>query len=136
MGLYTIFIIGKVAEIYACAPCKSSCRKAWSQLGYALPDLFFALLLIVLLCWSITRLRPTFAVYMAIIILPPLFSLSTFRPLFPLASMSRYVLVAFPGFLPLGASESMGRWLVPIAILSLLVQTSILSQFLEGHFVG
>jgi hypothetical protein len=110
--------------------------KNWSDVGYSLPDLFFAVLFVILLAWSIVRLRPTFTLYMAVIILPPLLSVSTFQPLLPLASVSRYVLVAFPGLLLLGSSQRVGQWLAPIAILSFVAQTILLSQFVEWQFVG
>jgi hypothetical protein len=50
--------------------------------------------------------------------------------------MSRYVLVAFPGFMLLGLLPKAERWFVPLVALSLMVQTVLFSQLLEWIFVG
>ncbi len=70
---------------------------------FAWPDLIITVLFLGVLVWSIFRLSPTWTAYIAIILLPPLFGLTTYNALLPLASMSRYALVAFPGFFLLSA---------------------------------
>ena len=99
------------------------------------PDAFFAVLFLGFLVWSAFRLSPTLTVYMAIIVLPPLFARSTYEPDFPLASMSRYVLLAFPAFLLLGRLR-WRRWQAPLLAVSFLVQTLGLVLFVVWVFVG
>ena len=110
--------------------------KDWFQMIFALPDLAFALLFLGLCCVAVFRMRLTFAVYMAAVILPPLFSISTYEPLLPMASMSRYVLVAFPGFMLLAQISWLARWYRWIAAGAFLLQTLICILFTQWIFVG
>lgn len=99
------------------------------------PDAFFAVSFLSLLVWSFVRLSPTLSAYMAIIVLPPLFGMTTYSPVYPLASMSRYVLLAFPAFILLGKLPP--SWWQPIVLVfSFLLQTLWLILFVAWVFVG
>lgn len=103
---------------------------------YAAPDLLVALLFIGLTIWSAPRLGAAFTVYMAIVILPPLFSVTTYEELLPLASLSRYALAAFPGFILLAQIPWLVRWRVGFMTISLLLQTFGLFLFSRWFFAG
>lgn len=106
------------------------------DLLYSLHDPLAALLFLGLLGWSLFRLGPTFTVYMAIVLLPPLFSESVFQPLLPLASMWRYVIFAFPGFILLSQVPLLVRWNKPIIFACVLLQAMALFEFTQWVFVG
>ncbi len=86
------------------------------------PDLAFALLFLAFMLWSGLRLAPTYSAYVAVIVLPPLFGMTTYSPYLPLASISRYVLLAFPAFILLG------RWRGPTRIQQFLLASSFLVE--------
>ncbi len=99
-------------------------------------DPLAAILFLALFVWGAFRLRPTLTAYMAVIILPPLFTFSIYQPLLPLASMWRYVVAAFPGFILLSQIPFLARWSKPLALALFIVQLIAFTRFLEGIFVG
>ncbi len=101
----------------------------------SLPDPILALLFIAFTVWSFLRLSLTLAIYMTTIVVLPLFSMTTYLPFLPLASMSRYVLVAFPAFILL-ARQRWSVWMGPLVAVSLLVQMCWLVAFGAWVFVG
>lgn len=110
--------------------------KDWFQIAYASPDLLVAFLFTGLTIWSAYRMGVTMTVYMAIVILPPLFSITTYEQLLPLASLSRYALAAFPGFILLAQIPWLVRWRFGFVTISLLLQTVGLILFSHWIFVG
>jgi hypothetical protein len=106
------------------------------RIAYAFPDFAMVFLFLGLSVWSSFRLGITFAAYMAIVILPPLFSPTTFAPLLPLASFSRYAVVAFPGMILLALIPAQARWHKLAIALALVCQTIWLILFSHWIFVG
>jgi Gpi18-like mannosyltransferase len=102
----------------------------------SLPDEICAVLFLSFIVWSFFRLAPTLTAYMAIIVLPPLFGLTTYSPYLPLASMSRYVLVAFPAFVLLGRVNAFARLRSLLIAFSFVFQTVWLILFVAWVFVG
>jgi hypothetical protein len=102
----------------------------------SLPDGVFALLFLGFTLWSAFRLSSTFSAYMVVIVFPPLLGLTTYSPLLPLASMSRYVVVAFPAFILLGRAFGPSLPQCLIVTLSFLLQTFWLILFAAWIFVG
>ena len=74
--------------------------------------------------------------YVAVILLPPLFALARFDPALPLASLPRFLVVAFPGFIALGAKRLREPFPQVMAALSLLLQTFMLLIFTQWIFAG
>lgn len=99
------------------------------------PDPFFAIIFLIITLWSLFRLKPMFTAYMAVMVLPPLFGMTTYSQYLPLASMSRYVLLAFPAFVLLGTLPR-ARWQPFVLTFSLLLQTLWLILFESWIFVG
>lgn len=99
------------------------------------PDPFFAILFLTFAIWSLFRLKPTLTAYMAVILLPPLFGMTTYSQYLPLAAMSRYVLLAFPAFILLGTLPR-ASWQPYVLAFSLLLQTLWLMLFVSWIFVG
>ncbi len=110
--------------------------KDLSEVVYASPDLIVALLFVGLTIWSAFRLGATMTAYMAVVILPPLFGITTYERLLPLASLSRYVLAAFPGFILLAQIPWLVRWRLGFMTISLLLQTFGLILFSHWFFMG
>jgi hypothetical protein len=110
--------------------------KNWYDVYYSLRDPAAELLFVALMLLSIRRLSPTFSVYMAIVLLPPLMSISTYQPLLPLASMWRYELVAFPGFILLSQILLLKRWQSPVVLASFAFQMVVFTRFLQWILVG
>ncbi len=98
-------------------------------------DPFFAVLFLAALLWSWFRLPPSYMVYLAVILLPSFFSYFTLASFFPLASLSRFVSVAFPAFLLLGTLKK-SWWQAPLLALSFVLQTFWLMLFVAWVFVG
>ena len=107
-----------------------------SEAIYASPDLIVAFLFVGLTIWSAFRLDATLTVYMAIVILPPLFGITTYERLLPLGSLSRYALAAFPGFILLAQIPRLVRWRLGIVAISLVLQTFGLIAFSHWFFMG
>jgi hypothetical protein len=99
-------------------------------------DLGLTLLFLTLLVWSARRARWTEAIYMAIIIVPALFAIARFDPNLPLASMSRFLLAAFPGFALLGTIRLREPLPLIVASVSLLFQSFLLLIFTQWIFAG
>jgi hypothetical protein len=100
----------------------------------SLVDPFFAVVFLAALVWSARRLPLAMTVYMATIVLPPLFVTTTYSEHYPLTAMARYVLVAFPFFLLVGALRKRW-WQAPVWALSFLAQTFLLVLFCAWVFV-
>jgi len=97
-------------------------------------DPFFALVFLGALVWSWRNLPPSMTVYMATIVIPPLFVLTTYAERYPLTAMARYVLVAFPFFLLCGALPKRG-WQTPLLGVSFVLQSFWLILFVAWVFV-
>ncbi|MCL4395839.1 MAG: hypothetical protein M1482_13730 [Chloroflexi bacterium] len=76
------------------------------------------------------------ALYLAIIILPPLFAIARFSPHLPLASMSRFLLVAFPAFGAMAAARVRPMLRASLFALSFLTQVLLLMLFTHWIFAG
>ncbi|MGB8646411.1 MAG: hypothetical protein WCF84_14325 [Anaerolineae bacterium] len=99
-------------------------------------DLGTLLLFLVLLAWSMRKQRWPEAALMAMVILPPLFTIARFSPLLPLASISRFVLVAFPGFALLGTRRLRAPWNQLLVAFALLFQVFMLILFTQWVLIG
>jgi hypothetical protein len=99
-------------------------------------DLGLTFLFLGLTIWAVSRKQYAESIYLAIILLPPLFAITRFNPYLPLASISRFLVVAFPGFVLLGGANLRESLLKGIAGLSLLIQTFLLILFTHWIFVG
>jgi len=102
----------------------------------SLPDGLCAVLFLGLTIWSCFRLAPSLTAYIAIIVLPPLFGMTTYSTYLPLASMSRYVMVAFPAFILLGRVTAFRLARSLLVAFSFLLQTLWLILFVAWIFVG
>ncbi len=102
---------------------------------FGAPDLMITVLFLGLAVWSIWRLSPVWSIYMAIILIPPLTSINTFNPLLPLASMGRYVLMAFPGFILLSLKPHRSIWARLLIVGSFILQAFALILFVAWVFV-
>ncbi|HZQ05894.1 MAG TPA: glycosyltransferase family 39 protein [Anaerolineae bacterium] len=98
-------------------------------------DPLFAILFFGVLMWSWFRLPRSYSAYLAVILLPSFFSYSTQNSILPLASLSRFVSVAFPAFLLLGSLKK-SWWQAPLVALSFLLQTLWFMLFIAWVFVG
>lgn len=96
-------------------------------------DPFFATVFLFGLGWSARKLPLSFTAYFATIILPPLFVTTTYAVHYPLTAVARYVLVAFPFFILLGALPQRW-WQLPVAAFSFIVQTVWLLLFVAWVF--
>lgn len=97
-------------------------------------DPFCAIVLLAALIWSTRRLPLSLTAYLAIIIAPSLFILTTYSDAYPLTSVSRFVVLAFPLFLLLGSLPK--RWWETILLaFSFLLQTLLLVLFSAWVFV-
>jgi hypothetical protein len=103
---------------------------------YNLPDLVITLLFLGLTIRGFQRLSPTLAAYMTVLVVPPLFNNPLFVPYLPLASISRYLLMAFPGFFLLGQVASESLWQKLLMTSSFLLETFGLILFVAWIFVG
>lgn len=118
-------------------------REAWSAVLFA-PSLtdafvsfwdpFFAVVFLLTLVVSARRLPLSFTMYLAIVVLPPLFVATTYSPHYPLTAMARYVMVGFPFFLLVGSLPK-SWWQLPTLAISFLVQTFWLMLFVAWVFV-
>ncbi len=97
-------------------------------------DPFFAVVFLLGIVWSARRLPLSMTAYLATIVLPPLFVTTTYSEHYPLTAMARYVLVAFPFFLLLGALAK-GWWQLPLTAFSFVVQMFYLMLFVAWVFV-
>ncbi len=97
-------------------------------------DPFFAVVFLLALVWSARRLPFAFTMYLATIILPPLFVTTTYSEHYPLTALARYVLVAFPFFLLLGALKKRA-WQAPLAAFSFAAQLFWMMLFVAWVFV-
>lgn len=100
----------------------------------SLMDPLFATVFLAGLVWSARRLPVSMTVYMATIIVPPLFVVTTYSDHYPLTAMARYVVVAFPFFLLLGGLPK-SWWQLPVAALSFLAQMVWMMLFVAWVFV-
>jgi hypothetical protein len=116
---------------------------AWSAVIFAatpldaavsLMDPFFATVFVAALFWSARRLPVSMTVYMATIVVPPLFVVTTYSGHYPLTAMARYVVVAFPFFLLLGSLRK-SWWQLPLAALLFSVQMVWMMLFVAWVFV-
>jgi hypothetical protein len=105
------------------------------EVFYPLPFYFLFIPLVALLMLWRGR-RSADVVYMKVILLPPLFTPARFDPDLPLASLPRFLVVAFPGFIALGAKRLREPLPRMIAVLSLLLQTFMLLIFTQWIFAG
>jgi hypothetical protein len=97
-------------------------------------DPFFALVLLASLLWSLRRLPLSMTAYLAIVIMPSLFVVTTYSDAYPLTSVSRFVLLAFPFFLLVGSLPN--RWWDSLVLaFSFLIQTLLLVLFSAWVFV-
>jgi hypothetical protein len=103
----------------------------WNSIDLGLALLFFATLLML---WRGRRWAE--AMYVAIILLPPLFTLARFDPYLPLASLPRFLVVAFPGLAVLGTRTIRAPLLQLSVTLALLLQTFMLVVFTQWIFAG
>jgi Gpi18-like mannosyltransferase len=99
-------------------------------------DLGLTLLFLGLVLWAVRQKKYAESIYLAIIIFPPLFTIARFNPFLPLASISRFLVVAFPGFVLLAGIEVRESILKVLVGLSLLIQTFLLILFTHWIFVG
>ncbi len=76
------------------------------------------------------------AIYMATILLPPLFALARFVSDLPLASMSRFLTVVFPGFVWFNTAHLTKSFAQGVIVFSLVLQTFLLFLFTHWTFVG
>ncbi|MCC7162854.1 MAG: glycosyltransferase family 39 protein [Anaerolineae bacterium] len=102
--------------------------------GISFFNSFAALLLLSGTVWSARRLPLSMTVYMAAIALPPLFVITTYSAHYPLTATSRYVLMAFPLFLLVGAQHR-SWWQLPALAGSFLLQTVWMMLFVGWVFV-
>lgn len=107
------------------------------SLHYAAIGLLDPLLAVIFLCglvWSWRRLPLSMTIYMAIIVIPALFVMTTYAERFPMIAVSRYVIVGFPFFLLLGSCQK-SWWQLPLLSISFLWQTVWLVLFVAWVFV-
>lgn len=91
-------------------------------------------ILLAALVWSARRLPLSMTVYLAIIVAPSLFVITTYSDAYPLTSVSRFVVLAFPLFLLLGTLNA--RWWEQFVVaVSFLLQTLLLVLFSAWVFV-
>lgn len=105
-------------------------------LFFAWLDIASVVLFFVLLIWNARRGQWAEAIYLAIILIPPLFTITRYHPALPLAPLPRYLVLAFPGFTALGRINLRAPWLLLIAALSLLIQTVLLIAFAHWVFIA
>lgn len=104
------------------------------EAALSLLDPLCIILLLAALVWSARRLPLSMTVYLAVIIAPSLFVLTTYSDAYPLTSVSRFAVLAFPLFLLLGALRP--RWWDSLAVAgSFLLQTLLLVLFSAWVFV-
>jgi len=97
-------------------------------------DPIAVILLLAALVWSARRLSLAMTMYIAIIVAPSLFVVTTYSDAYPLTSVSRFVILAFPVFVLLGSHRA--RWWETIVLtLSFLLQTLLLILFSAWVFV-
>ena len=101
---------------------------------FSIVDPLCAIILLGALIWSGRKLPSSFTVYFAMIVLPPLFVVTTYSSESPLTAISRYALVAFPFFLLLGSLPKRW-WQAPLFGISFLFQTFWLMLFVAWVFV-
>ncbi len=99
-------------------------------------DLGLTCLFLGLTIWAVTRKQFAEAMYLAIILLPPLFTIARFNAYLPLASISRFLVVAFPGFVLLARTNLPKSIFVGLAGLSIVIQTLLVILFAHWVFVG
>jgi hypothetical protein len=99
-------------------------------------DLALTLLFLAMLVSQLRAHRWADATYMAIILLPPLFSIARFVSDLPLASMSRFLIVVFPGFAWLGGMRLNRYFEQSILASSFALQALLLFLFTHWIFVG
>lgn len=97
-------------------------------------DPFFAVVFLGALVWSARRLPWSMTTYLAMIVVPPLFVVTTYSEHYPLIALARYALTGFPFFLLLGALPK-SWWQLPITALSLVLQTVGMMLFVAWVFV-
>lgn len=97
-------------------------------------DPFSVVVLVGGLVWGARRLPLSMVAYMAIIITPSLFVITTYSDAYPLTSVSRFVVLAFPLFLLMGSLPH--RWWETLLLaFSFLIQTLLLVLFCAWVFV-
>ncbi len=99
-------------------------------------DLGLTLSFLAVLVWMVRQRRLPEALFLAIILMPPLFSIARFNPYLPLASISRFLVVVFPAFAMLGSIQLREPLPKAVAGLALLLQTCLLLLFTKWIFVG
>jgi hypothetical protein len=99
-------------------------------------DLGMTLLFLTLMVALARRGRFAESLYLAIIILPPLFAIVRFAPHMPLASMSRFLVVAFPAFGAMAAARVRPMLQTILIALSFLTQVLMLMLFTHWIFAG
>lgn len=97
-------------------------------------DPFLAVVFLLTLGWSARRLPLAFTAYLAIIVVPPLFVVTTYSVHYPLTALARYVLVGFPFFMLLGSLPK-SWWQAPLTAFSLVVQLVWMMLFVSWVFV-
>jgi len=105
----------------------------WAAALSLLDPLSIVLLLAAML-WSARRLPLSMTAYLGIIVAPSLFVITTYSDAYPLTSVSRFVVLAFPLFLLLGTLAP--RWWQGLVLaVSFLLQTLLLVLFAAWVFV-
>jgi hypothetical protein len=104
------------------------------EAGLSFLDPFAVLVLLAALIWSARRLPLSLSAYLAIILAPSLFVVTTYSEAYPLTSVSRFTVLAFPLFLLLGTLPPR-RWETWLLAGSFLLQTLLLVLFAAWVFV-
>jgi hypothetical protein len=97
-------------------------------------DPFCVVLLCAAIVWSARRLPIAMTLYLAIVLLPSLFVVTTYSDAYPLTSVSRFVVLAFPFFMLWGSLRKR-VWQLPVLGFSFLLQTFGLVLFAAWVFV-
>jgi hypothetical protein len=84
--------------------------------------------------WSARKLPLSMTVYAACVAIPSLFILTNYSEQYPLTSVSRFVILAFPLFLLFGTVPRRW-WQAPVLAVSLVFQTVLLTLFAAWVFV-
>ncbi|HEY6040877.1 MAG TPA: hypothetical protein VIX58_02005, partial [Anaerolineae bacterium] len=110
-----------------------------SDLGilfFALLDILTVVLFFALMIFQMQRGEWSYAFLIAIIMIPPLFTVARYIPPLPLAPLPRYLVLAFPGFIELGRFNLRAPLVFALALLSLLIQTLLLIAFAHWVFIA
>jgi hypothetical protein len=102
---------------------------------FALRDMIAFSIFAILLIVSAAKRHWEEALFIAIILVPPLFTTANYQTALPLAPLTRYLVLAFPGFILLGQFNLRSPWVFAIAIVSLFIQTILLVAFTHWVFI-